>query len=132
MKISDIAKKMMTIIGISVVFLVVGSVIFYRSIACLPFIYGVILAAVANIIKIVMLDITVKTVQTKGVDAVGRYVVAQNYIRLLLTAAIVIVAIYMPFINHWGTITEILMYRLAIYALKGYKINESEVKEIAQ
>ena len=132
MKISDIAKKMLTIIGISVVLLVIGSIIFYRSTACLPFIYGVILGAVTNIIKIIMLDITVKTIPTKGVDAVGRYVVVQNYIRLLLTAAIVVAAIYIPFVNHWGTIAEILMYRLAIYGLKGYNINENGEKEIAQ
>src|SRR5690554_4519345 len=61
-KLPALAKRMVFTILIIALLCTLGSVIYYRSLACLPFVFGVLLGSVASIVKVFLLERTVNKV----------------------------------------------------------------------
>jgi len=121
MKLSNMAKRMMLIVIISLFALIAGSVIYYRSTAFLPFAYGAFLGTALNAAKIIMLDRTVKRVVAMEALQAGNYARVQHLLKFLLTGLVLVVAAVVPFINIWGTASGVLSYQIAVYSLKYFK-----------
>jgi len=121
MKISNIAKRMLFTVCISFFILIAGSVIYYRSLTFLPFAYGAFLGTVLNIIKILMLENTVKKAVSMDSVKAGNYARVQHLLKFLLTGAVLLIAAVVPFINIWGAAFSVLAYQIAVYSLKYFK-----------
>jgi len=116
--ISDMAKKMMRIIVILLLLLIAASIAYYRSLAFLPFAYGALLGSSLSLLKVVMLDRAVASVITQDKEKAGNRLLAQHFIRYLLTGAVLIIAALVPFINIWGTAAGILSMQVAVFFIK--------------
>lgn len=118
MKLSNIAKKTIVTILIMMLILIAGGVLFYRSLSSLPFIFGVILGSTASIIKVVMLEAAVDKALTMDKKAAGNFLQLQHLLRLLLTGAVLLLSVLLPFINLWGTTASIFTFQLSLFFLK--------------
>jgi len=118
MKISAIAKRMMIINGILVVPLIAGALIYYRSMSFLPFALGSVLGVGASIIRIIMLDHSVQKVVTMDKDRAGAYMTLQQILRFLIAALALIAAVFLPFMNLYGTAGGILTFQIAAMLVK--------------
>ena len=118
MPLSDIAKRMTAVIGVSLLLPIAASIAYYRSFAFLPFAFGVLLGAALNVLKVVMLDRTVKRVIDMGKKNAENYVRFQHFLRFLLTGLAFLAAAFLPFINIWGTAAGICTMQIAILFTK--------------
>ena len=115
---SDIAKRMLTVIGAMLLLLIAGSAVYYRSLDFLPFALGAMLGVAVNVLKVIMLDRTVgKAVQMQK-ETVSGFIRFQHFMRFLLTGAVFAVAALAPFISIWGAAAGILTLQLALYFAK--------------
>jgi hypothetical protein len=123
---SEPAKKMVLVIGISsLVFMGIGVAI-YRSFASVPFAIGVLLMAALNIFKVFMVERTVKKTLELNEEIDGRNFVRLQYmLRYLLTGAVLVVAALTPFIDLWGAAAGILTFQIAAYAVSLMKFNDN-------
>lgn len=118
MKLSDLAKRMIFTI-ITIAFLcILGSVIYYRSLGFLPFMFGIFLGSALSISKVFLLERAVDTALTMEQKRAGNYVSLQHLLRLLLSGAALILGALVPQISLWGVAAGILAFQLAIYNLK--------------
>lgn len=95
-----------------------GSVIYYRSLACLPFVFGVLLGSVASIVKVFLLERTVNKVLAMEGKHAGSYAGIQYLIRLLLSGVVLFLGAVVPRISLWGVVAGILAFQLAVYNLQ--------------
>ena len=115
---SDIAKRMMTVIGALLLLLVAASAVYYRSLAFLPFAFGALLGVALNVGKIIMLDRTVgKAVRMEQKDA-GNYVRLQHFLRFALTGLVFLAAALIPFISIWGAAAGVCTLQVALFFTK--------------
>ena len=117
MQLPDIAKKMVIVICVTLLLIIAASIVYYRSFAFLPFAFGAALGAGLNILKVAMLNYAVDRaveMEEKG----GNYIRIQYIVRLLLTGAVLILSVYAPFINLFGTVAGILTWQVASLVLK--------------
>jgi len=119
MKLNTQAKIMLRCIIVIFAALVIGAAIYYRSFECLPFVLGAFLGCAASVIKVIMLSKAVDKALTitEPVKA-GNYIRLQHLLRLALTAAALIIAALVPFINLWGAVAGILSFSISSYGLK--------------
>ncbi|MGI5900684.1 MAG: ATP synthase subunit I [Christensenellales bacterium] len=115
MKISDLAKRFLLIICILAALFIAGSVIYYRSSSCLPFVYGVVLGSAASVVKVIILDKTVDKALNMEKKAASNYARLNHVLRLLLTAAVLVLAALVPGISLWGAAAGILAFQAAVY-----------------
>ena len=92
-----------------------GSVIYYRSLACLPFVYGVLLGSAVSIAKVFLLARTVDKALTMGGKHAGGYVSIQHLLRLLLSGVALFLGAVLPQLSLWGVAAGIFAFQLAIY-----------------
>jgi len=109
---------MTIVIGVSLLLPIVASIIYYRSFAFLPFAFGALLGAALNILKVVLLDHTVKRVIAMGNKNAESYVRFQHFLRYLLTGLVFLASALLPFINIWGTAAGICTMQIAIFFAK--------------
>jgi len=119
MRLSAAAKRMIRVVCISFPILVVGSAVYYRSLACAPFVLGLLLGTFLNITKIWMLNRTTKKVLGMEVLRAGNYVRVQHFLRFFLTCIVLVIAALAPFVDLWGAIAGVVVYQIAVYTLKG-------------
>jgi len=124
---------MITVIGISVLVLIAAGVAIYRSLEALYFALGVVLTSALNVLKVFMLERTVK----KAVD-MEEAVAGKNYVRLqyllryfltgivLLAAGLVSVYVKPPFINIWGAVAGVFTLQVAVIAVRSMKLDENQ------
>lgn len=118
MKISDLAKRMITgILIISLIF-IIGSIIYYRSLGFLPFLLGIILGSAASVIKIFLLERAIDMALSMKKEQASKYVVFQHILRLLLTGLVLFLGAVVPGISLWGVVTGILSFQLSVYSVK--------------
>ncbi len=118
MKLSDLAKRMVFTIGIIAFICILGSIIYYRSLNFLPFMFGVFLGSTLSIIKVFLLERAVNAALIMEQKRAGNYVSLQHLLRLLLSGVVLVLGALVPQINLWGVAAGILAFQLAIYNLK--------------
>ena len=128
MNLSWTAKRMVTVICAAALVIIAAGALFYRSSIIISFAFGVFLTSGINVLKVVLLERTVKkTLELEGDDAAktaANYVRIHSAIRLLLTAAILVLAAVNPeFINLWGAIAGVFTWQIAAYSIKFFKNN---------
>jgi len=115
------AKRMILIIIVSSLLIMAAGAVFYRSMAALPFAYGVLMAMALNIGKVFMLENTVQ--KAHGLDPeeakrVANIVRLQILGRFALTAAVLVVAGLAPFIDVLGAVFGIFTWQIAAYSMR--------------
>jgi len=118
MQLSDTAKRMTVVIGVSLLLPIAASIAYYRSFAFLPFALGALLGAALNILKVILLDHTVKRVIAMGQKNAENYVRFQHFLRFLLTGLLFGASAFLPFINIWGTAAGICTMQIAVFFAK--------------
>ena len=118
MRLSDIAKRMMAVMGISLLVLVAASAAYYRSLDFLPFALGTLLGVALNLFKIRLLDRTVDRAMHMEKERAGNYIRFQHFLRFLLTGLLFLLAVLVPFISLWGTAAGICTLQIAVFFAK--------------
>lgn len=118
MKLSNLAKGMIRTILIVALICIVGSIVYYRSLACFPFILGVVIGSAVSIIKVLLLERAVDKALSMEQMHAGNYVAIQYMLRLLLSGAVLVLGAVVPQISLWGVVAGILAFQLATYSLK--------------
>jgi len=114
-RLSDIAKRMMAVMGVMLLLLVAGSAVYYRSLDFLPFALGALLGVLLNIVKVILLDRTVSKVLDNEKMNAGNYVRFQHFFRFFLTGLVFLLAAFVPFINIFGTAAGVLTLQAALF-----------------
>jgi multisubunit Na+/H+ antiporter MnhE subunit len=115
---NNLAKKMiLTICALSLIFVVISAV-YYRSISCLPFIFGVLIGTIVSVIKVMLLSKTVDKALSMEEKAASRYVNQQHFLRLLLTAAALLLGALVSVINLWGVVAGVFAFQISVYVMK--------------
>lgn len=115
MKISALAKRMTIAILIITLVCVAGSVIYYRSLAFLPFIIGAFLGAGISICKVFLLEHAVNRAITMEKQRSVNYITLQNLLRMLLSGVALLLGALIPQMSLWGTAAGILAFPIATY-----------------
>lgn len=118
MKLSDLAKRMIITILIIVLACVLGSVLYYRSLDFLPFLFGAILGSLVSIVRVFLLERAVDKAVEMEKNQAGNYVTIQHLLRLLLSGLALVLGATVPQINLWGVVAGILAFQIALYNLK--------------
>lgn len=115
MKISKLAKRMTrTILIISVLF-IVASVIYYRSLAFIPFLLGTLLGTAVSIWKVFVLEQAVDRALAMDKKKAGNFVGLQQLLRLFVTGIVLFLGAIVPQISLWGVASGIIAFQLALY-----------------
>lgn len=118
MTLSNIAKRMILTISIVSVGAIIASFIYYRSLAFLPFMIGVVLGSLTSIGKVILLERTVNASLSMDKKDVGKYVSLQHLIRLFLSGAVLLLGALIDGISLWGVAVGILAYQIGAYSTK--------------
>ncbi|NLZ96010.1 MAG: hypothetical protein GX921_09340 [Bacteroidales bacterium] len=118
MKLSDLAKRMIITILIIVSVCVLVSVIYYRSLDFLPFLFGAILGTAVSIVKVFLLERAVDKALDMEQKQAGNYVSIQHLLRLLLSGVVLALGAIVPHISLWGVVAGIFAFQIAIYNVK--------------
>jgi len=113
-----------TILIIALLF-IAGSIIYYRSLGFLPFLFGVLIGAAVSIAKVVLLERAVKKISAMEQQQAKNHIVAQQMGSLVLTAAALLLGALIPQISLWGTAAGILSFHPAIY-VANYKVSKAK------
>ncbi len=118
MKLSDLAKKIVVAIIIVSLICVLISLVYYRSAAFLPFMFGVALGAAASIAKVFLLERAIDKALKMEQKQAGLYVSAQHILRLLITGAVLLFGALVPAISLWGVVAGVFSYQIGIYGVR--------------
>lgn len=118
MQLTDLSKKVTLTICILAPVLIAASAIYYRSLDCLPFIWGVLLGAAVSVAKVFLLKGAINRVVNMKQKAASAYVQLQHLLRLFLTAAVLVLAALVPAISLWGAIAGVMTYQIGIYLIR--------------
>lgn len=118
MKTSDLARKIIFRILVIALASILLSIIFYRSFAFLPFMYGVFLGSAVSVAKVVLLDRAVDRALEMGQKKAGNYVSLQHVLRLLLSGIVLVLGAIVPQISLWGVAVGIIAFQFAIYGVR--------------
>ena len=94
------------------------AVLVYRSLAVLPFVYGLLMAVAVSLVKVLLLERAVNRALTMEKNKAGLYVSVQHLLRLALSVVPLLIAALVPAINLWGAVVGIFTYQLSLYILK--------------
>ena len=117
---SKIARNMVLLIVASAVVFIVAAGIYFRSLEVFPFAAGVLLTTAANVVKIILLERTVKKALDMEPGRGTSYIKVQFLFRLALTGAALGLAFWAPqtIINHWGAVAGVFTLKTAGHAMK--------------
>lgn len=115
---ADLSKKMMRTICVLAPALMAASALYYRSAACLPFIWGVLLGSAVGVAKVLLLKRAVDRALCMKETAAAGYVSLQHLLRLLLTGGALVLAAVVPGISLWGAVAGVVTYQLAVYLIR--------------
>ena len=125
------SKKMIIMIGITALIIITGGAVVYRSIEAFYFAFGVIITSALNVLKVVLLERTVKKVADMDQPDAGKnYVRLQYLLRYFLTglillgAGLVYVYVEPPFINVWGAVAGIFTLQISVLIVRTMKLEE--------
>ena len=115
MKISNLAKRMTRAILIISVLFIVASVIYYRSLAFIPFLLGTLLGTAVSIWKVFVLEQAVDRALAMDKKKAGNFVGLQQLLRLFVTGIVLFLGAIVPQISLWGVASGIIAFQLALY-----------------
>ena len=118
MNLSKMANKMIRTILIVAGIALVISIIYYRSLAFLPFLFGVVLGALSSIVKVILLDRTVNKAVSMEKKAAQRYVSRQQLVRMLVSAVPLLIGAFVDGVSIWGAVVGVLAYQLGAYSTR--------------
>jgi predicted PurR-regulated permease PerM len=118
MKLSEIAKKMVYAILVISLVCIIASIIYYRSLGFLPFLFGVLLGSVCSILKVFLLDRTVDKALAMDRNEAKNYTSLHHLLRLLISAVVLIIGVLVPQISLWGVVAGIFAFQLAAYSVR--------------
>ena len=118
MRLSDLAKRMIFTILIIALTCILGSVIYYRSLDFLPFMFGVLIGSALSIAKVFLVERTVDKVLAMEKKVAGNYVSIQHIMRLLLSGVVLFLGATVPQISLWGVVAGILAFQLAVFNVR--------------
>lgn len=121
MKLSNLAKKMVSTILIIAMACVLLSIIYYRSLKFFPFALGVFLGSAVSITKVLLLERAVDKALTMDQVKAGIYVSMQHVLRLLLSGIALLLGAVVEQISLWGVVAGILAFQLAVYYVNFHK-----------
>ena len=131
MNLSLPSRKMISVICISALVIITGGAIAYHSIEAVYFALGVILTSALNVLKILLLERTVKKVSDmEEPDSGKNYVRFQYLLRYFLTGLVLLaaglVSVYSdpPFINIWGALAGVFTLQIAVISVRSMKLEE--------
>lgn len=115
MKYSKEANGMIKAIVVVGIVGIIISVIYYRSLEFLPFLWGVLIGCAVSIYKVILLDKAVNKALSMESKQAGNYVTLQQLLRLGLSAIALVLGATVPQISLWGVVLGILAFQIAIY-----------------
>ena len=121
MKLSNLAKKIVSTILIIAMACVLLSIIYYRSLKFFPFALGVFLGSAVSITKVLLLERAVDKALTMDQVKAGIYVSMQHVLRLLLSGIALLLGAVVEQISLWGVVAGILAFQLAVYYVNFHK-----------
>lgn len=121
MKLSNLAKKIVSTILIIAMACVLLSIIYYRSLKFFPFALGVFLGSAVSITKVLLLERAVDKAITMDQVKAGIYVSMQHVLRLLLSGIALLLGAVVEQISLWGVVAGILAFQLAVYYVNFHK-----------
>ena len=115
LKLSEMATRMIYVIAICVVvILFVGALLAYLDIArFLPIALGAVFGAAISVLKVIMIDMTVKKVTGMDTVKVSNFVRGQHILRFVLTGVLFVVAAIVQFINIYSAAAGVLSFQAA-------------------
>ncbi|MCL2567823.1 MAG: ATP synthase subunit I [Oscillospiraceae bacterium] len=116
-KLSGTAKNMILVVCILVVVFIIASAIFYRSFAFLPFAVGAAMGGALNVLKIFLLNRAVERAASGDPTVTSSGFLGAYFLRFLLTAAVLFLAVIVPFISLWGAVAGVLTLPLSAYSM---------------
>ena len=133
MKLSRTSKNIIIMIGLAALAMIIGGVIFYRSIHALYFAFGVIITSSLNVGKVFLLEKTVtNTLELQDENAGRNYVKLQFMLRYVITALVLLgvglINLYVnpPFISIWGTLFGMFTLQVAVIIVRHRKFDDEE------
>ena len=108
----------------------IAAVVYYfveqlPTLGSLYFAIGVVLTSALNVLKIFLLERTVrKTMDMDNPDKGKNYIRIQGLLRYFLTAAILVIAGFTPFISVWGAIAGIFTLQVSIIIVRMMKFDD--------
>lgn len=118
MKLSNLARRMILTILIIVSVCMLGSVIYYRSLDCLPFLLGGLLGTAVSIAKVFILERAVDKALAMEQKQAGIFVLVHHILRLVLTGGVLLLGALVPWLSLWGVAAGVLSFHGAVYSVK--------------
>ena len=115
---SEVSQKMILAIAALAGIICLGGLVFYRSIEAFYFANGVILASALNVAKVFMLENMVKKVGASADSFKMSSVYVQYILRFVLTAGILLIGVFAPFVSLVGVVAGVLTLPLSGFAMK--------------
>ena len=112
--------------------IIAGGAAFYRSLEAVYFAFGVLLTSALNVLKVILLERTVKNIANMDEPETGKnYVRLQYLLRYFLTGLVLLIAglvsVYVdpPFINIWGAVAGVFTLQIAVISVRTMKLEEN-------
>lgn len=117
MKLSDMGRRMINNILIIAFVCILISVLYYRSMKFLPFLFGVLLGSSLSILKVFLLEHTVNKALTMEKSKAGGYAGIQHIFRFFLIGFVLYLGAVVPRISLWGVAAGVFAFQLAAYKI---------------
>lgn len=118
MKISDLARRMISAILFIALVCILGSIVYHRSLGFLPFLYGAIIGSATSIFKVFLLERAINKALAMEKNKALIYIFVQNILRLLISGVALVIGALVPQISLWGVVAGTVAFPLAIYSEK--------------
>ena len=121
MKLSEMAKRMIFVIVKCIVVIIAAGIVIslVHTAKFMPIVLGAFFGAGISILKVLMIDRTVKRAADMEPGTVGNYVRMQHFLRFALTGVLFVVAAIVPFINVFSAAAGILSFQAAAMSMRG-------------
>lgn len=119
MKVAQLPKRIIITMLVIGLICTIASIIYYRSVDFLPFLFGIILGLSVSIAKVFLLIRTIDKVVTMEQKQAAQYASLQHLFRLFISGAALMIGAIFSHTNLWGVIAGILSFQVAIYVNKG-------------
>jgi len=116
------AKKMANVIVILSFAVIIAGTAYnlYRSLPFLPFALGVLLFLGVNILKVFMIEQSIKKIVDTNDKKTYNYFRLQYLLRFVITGAALAAAALLDFISLWGALAGVLIFQISAYTLKSF------------
>jgi hypothetical protein len=132
MRLSKAARKMNLAIVVTSLIFIAGGAVFYRSLEAFAFAGSVAAMAALNVVKVCMIERTVKKTMDIEEPAHGKnYARLQYFARLALTGAVLAAAAIIAqrtglYGGVWGAVAGVLTFHIAVFSLKFVNLDDEE------